>query len=307
MTRSAPRTLLGDLGFGEGPRWRDGKLWFSDVLKNKVLTVNLDGRAETVAEVPVPSGLGWTTDGDLLIVSQGQSSLLCLRGGGLDTAADLSGLLHGGNVLNDMVVDGQGRAYVGFDPPEDGPEPTTGIILVAPGEAPRVVVEELIYPNGSVVTPDGRTLIVAETFGARISAFDIQTDGSLANRRAFAELDAAHTPDGIALDAEGAVWAGSFVPGEFLRVAEGGRILDRIDAGGRRAVACALGGPDRRTLFMLVSETTIEDLAKGICRSWIQAIEVDVPGQAGRKIGMWSVTVRRGTARPCPRAAGAQS
>src|SRR4051812_23500969 len=147
MTYPTARTLLGDLGFAEGPRWRQGKLWFSDVLKNQVMTVDLDGRAETIAEVKVPSGLGWTTDGDLLIVSQGQSSLLRLGTNGLETAADLSGLLHGGNVLNDMVVDGKDRAYIGFDPPEDGPEPRTGIILVAQDEVPRVAAEDLVYPN----------------------------------------------------------------------------------------------------------------------------------------------------------------
>lgn len=273
----ATRPLLDNLVFPEGPRWRDGKLWFSDMYGGRVLTVDLDGRSELVAEVPQrPSGLGWLPDGRLLIVSMLDRKLLRLDPDGLTTHADLSGLA-GGNT-NDMVVDPAGRAWIGNfgATAADGTRAPAQIVLVDPDGSARVVADGMLFPNGSVITPDGATLIVAETRGARLTAFSIQEDGSLANRRVWADISPAG-PDGICLDAEGAVWVGTYTGGEFLRVREGGEVLERIPTPGRNAVACALGGPDRRTLFLL---TAVGNLAGEVSqiKGWIEVTEVDVPG-----------------------------
>lgn len=271
--------LLDGLRFPEGPRWHEGRLWFSDMHDHKVMAVGLDGRAETIVEVPQqPSGLGWTRDGQLLVVSMLDRRLLRLDGGRLVEVADLSRLAacH----CNDMVVDAAGRAYIGnfgFDLHVEGFEfRHAELILVEPDGRARVVADELSFPNGTVITPDGKTLIVGESFSARFAAFDIQPDGSLTNRREWAKCETG-TPDGICLDAEGAVWYASPVSNECVRIAAGGRVLDRVPVT-NQAYCCMLGGPDRRTLFI----GTAVDSHPAQCRqSRTGAIEITtvaVPG-----------------------------
>jgi sugar lactone lactonase YvrE len=271
------RELLGHLMFAEGPRWHDGKLWFSDMHAHRVMTVDLEGHAETVAEVPArPSGLGFLPDGRLLVVSMTDRRLLRIDPHGLTEVADLSALasFH----LNDMVVDRQGRAYIGnfgFDFNNRQPYKPAELILVTPDGRARVVADQMAFPNGSVITPDGRTLIVGESFSRVLTAFDVEPDGSLARRRVWAQLGDG-VPDGICLDAEGAIWAASPLTKEVLRVHEGGKVSERIGFA-TQAIACMLGGADRRTLFVITnsgSGPATADKRDGR----IETMRVDVPG-----------------------------
>jgi len=262
----------------EGPRWRDGKLWVSDMHDDRVLTVDLAGRRETVVEVPGrPSGLGWLPDGRLLVVSMTDRRLLRLDATGLNVAADLSGLatFH----CNDMVVDAQGRAYVGnFGSDfEAGEAPRSATLaLVLPDGSVHAAAEDLAFPNGTVLTPDGRTLIVAESFGQRLTAFDVAADGRLGQRRIWAALEGA-VPDGICLDAEGTIWVASPLSKEVLRVREGGQVAERIRTA-TQAIACMLGGPERRTLFVLTAQSFRRDECRQQRNARIEAVEVEVPG-----------------------------
>jgi len=275
--------LLEGLAFPEGPRWRAGKLWFSDMHNHRVMTVDLDGRSETVVEVPTqPSGLGWRPDGTLLVVSMTDRSVLALEGGTLRRVADLSrnATWH----CNDMVVDAQGRAYVGnfgFDLYAEPLEPvTTALIRVDLDGQARPVAEDLSFPNGTVITPDGKTLIVGESFAQRLTAFDVTEDGLLANRRVWAQLEDC-TPDGIALDAEGGIWIASPISHECVRVEEGGRITHRLPVGapedGRQAFACMLGGPDGKTLFALTALESEPEKARALQSGRIEITRVDIP------------------------------
>jgi len=280
MKEYSPTVLVGEgVTFGEGPRWHGGKLWFSDMHAHRVMTVDVNGRLEPVVTVPNrPSGLGFDVQGRPLIVSMSDRRLLRLANGALETVADMSSLMPGD--ANDMVVDGSGRAFVGnfgFDLFAGTPPKTTCLVAVDPDGSARVVADELSFPNGTVVTADGKTLIVAETFAGTLTAFNIKADGSLSGRRFFAHLGD-RQPDGICLDAEGAVWASCFGQDEYIRVWEGGEIAARVAVPGRRAVACMLGGEDRRTLFLLTAETNVEDLAQGKSRGAIETARVDVPG-----------------------------
>ena len=274
-----PEVLLDGLIFLEGPRWYDGKLWFSDMFAGQVRTVDLSGNTEVVAEVAErPSGLGFLPDGRLLIVSMQNRQLLRLDRTGLTSVADLSDLAVGSP--NDMVVDTHGRAYIGHFGYDlfGGEEPRpASLLLVTPDGQIREVADGLEFPNGTVISPDGKTLIVAETFGRRLTAFSIADDGGLSERRVFAQFDE-ETPDGICLDARGGVWVSSFESGEFVRVEDGGTITDRIPVPGKRAVACALGGPQRQTLFLLTAETTLEELAQGKSIGRVETVRVDTPG-----------------------------
>lgn len=249
-----PETLIDKLCFGEGPRWHDGALWFSDMHAHEVLRVSESGKPERVCEVPHwPSGLGWLPGGDLLVVSMTDRRLLRWNGKKLDVHADLSELasFH----CNDMVVTPEGRAYVGnfgFDlHGQQQPRPAELIAVEADGSA-RVVAEDLQFPNGTVLTPDGRTLIVAESWGACLSAFDVTPDGSLANRRVWARLPDGALPDGICLDAEGGIWAASPATNECLRLLEGGEVTHRAITS-QGAFACMLGGEDGRRLYILTA------------------------------------------------------
>lgn len=271
--------LLDGLAFPEGPRWHDGRLHFSDMHAAAVLAVDDAGRAETIVTVPnSPSGLGWLPDGRMLVVSMHDRRLLRLDAGGLAVVADLAGLasFH----CNDMVVDTRGRAYVGnfgFDLYAEKPEfRKTNLVLVHPDGRAIEVANDLAFPNGTVITPDGRTLIVGESFGARLTAFDVADDGSLANRRVFAKLEGA-VPDGICLDAEGAVWVASPVSAEVLRVHEGGRVSRRIPVA-TQAFACMLGGADRRTLYVCTAATSQPDECRAKRTGRIETTRVDVPG-----------------------------
>jgi len=271
--------LLGGLGFAEGPRWHDGRLWFSDMGAARVMAVALDGRAEVVLEVPTrPSGLGWLPDGRLLVVSMRDRRVLRLEPDGeVVVHADLADLASFD--CNDMVVDGLGRAYVGnagFDLSARPLEVRAAeVVLVTPDGEARVVDDEVVFPNGSVVTPDGSTLVVAETFGQCLTAFTIAEDGSLTDRRTFASLRGT-SPDGICLDAEGAVWVADANGSACLRVREGGEVVDRVDTG-RGCFACMLGGADRRTLFLMTAEG-FEGAAIRRRTAAIEVVEVEVPG-----------------------------
>jgi sugar lactone lactonase YvrE len=264
--------------FLEGPRWHDGKLWVSDMHDDRVLTVDLAGHRETVVEVPGhPSGLGWLPDGRLLIVSMTDRQLLRLDPSGLRVVADLSAIatFH----CNDMVVDAHGRAYVGnfgYDFEAGMPSRSAVLALVLPDGTVRVATEDLAFPNGAVITPDGRTLIVGESFGARLTAFDIAPDGTLGRRRVWAALQGA-VPDGICLDAEGAIWVASPLSKEVVRVREGGEVAERIPTA-TQAIACMLGGLERRTLFVLTSESFNRDACRAQRSARIEVVDVDVPG-----------------------------
>ena len=280
METLTPSVLLEGLLFPECPRWHEGKLWLSDMSAYKVQTVDLDGRLETIASVAErPAGLGFLPDGRLMVISMRNRRLLRLEADGLGEIADLTDLTTGN--LNDMVVDAEGRAYIGnfgydYDSSPMSLRPTN-IVLVTPDGRARSVADGLIFPNGMVISPDGGTLIVAETFASRLTAFTVTPDGSLTDRRSFAELGGP-LPDGICLDADGAVWVGSPTTGEFLRVVEGGTVTHRVPVPGKWAVACMLGGSDRLTLFLCTAETTPEDQSKDKSKGWIETVRVEVPG-----------------------------
>ncbi len=272
-------TLLDGLRFGEGPRWHDGKLYFSDMHANHVMTVDLEGRSSVVCEVPNnPSGLGWLPDGTMLVVSMTDRKLMRMeRGGALKVHADLSKLapFH----CNDMVIDSKGRAYVGnfgYDLHKGEKARGTVLIMVTLEGKARVVADDLMFPNGTVITPDGRTLVVGESFGRRLTAFDIAADGSLANRRVWADLGN-NVPDGIALDAEGAIWVASPMSSEVIRVREGGEVTERIKVA-TDAFACMLGGADRKTLFVLTSASSDPAVCLANATGKIEITKVDVPG-----------------------------
>ena len=285
--RRTTKVLLDGLDFPEGPRWHDGKLWFSDMDRGLVMTVDLNGKADIIVKAGAEtSGLGWLSDGTLLVVLMADRRLLRLKAGELLEVADLSGLAS--FMANDMVVDAYGSAYIGhfgfaFMDLTIAPRPAE-IILVTPAGDARIVADEMAFPNGMVITPDGRTLIVAESLAARLTAFDIASDGSLARRRVWAEFDdlgfrpydpTRVFPDGICLDAAGAIWMAS--PGgggEVLRVLEGGEVTDRV-AVERQPFAAMLGGPDRRTLFVCTSRMG-ESFTSGIGR--IETVHVETPG-----------------------------
>ena len=279
MAAQEPRILVDGLTFPEGPRWHDGRLYFSDIHAHQVKAVDMEGRLEIIADVPTkPSGLGWLPDGRMLIVSMLTKKLLRLGPDGLEEAADLAPFFSGH--ANDMVVDKDGRAYIGNTGAEIWSDPPTEfqpchVATVSPDGEARVVARDLLGPNGMVITQDGRTLIVAEPRGERLTAFTIESDGSLSNQRVWAELEG--PPDGIAIDAEDCVWASvPRSPGKFLRVAEGGDIKQRFEVSDRLGIACALGGPDRKTLFMLESFQSAPDSQPGNGR--IRIVEVDTPG-----------------------------
>ena len=277
MSGSETRVLLDGLTFPEGPRWHDGRLWFSDFYSHRVLAVDLEGNVETVAEVAEqPSGLGWTPDGTLLAVSMLDRRLLAIEGGDQRVVADLSDLA--GGPCNDMVVDKQGRAYVGNFGSYDGERPATVMVRVDPDGSMTVVAEEIAFPNGTVISAAGSTLVVAETRASRLTAFDVADDGSLSNRRVWAQLDGVF-PDGTCLDAEGAIWVADAGPEghRVLRVLEGGRIERAISVGDQRAFACMLGGPERRTLFVCTSSASGDEAAQKK-DGRIEIIDVDTPG-----------------------------
>ena len=270
--------LVEGLVFPECPRWHDGKLWFSDMHARRVMTVDLRGNIESILEVPgQPAGLGWLPDGRLLVVSMTDRRLLRLDPEGLIEVSDLSELAS--YHCNDMVVDAPGRAYIGnfgFDMFSQQPFVPAAIALVDPDGTTRIAADNMAFPNGTVITPDGRTLIVAETWAQSLTAFDIEEDGSLANRRVWAEIADA-TPDGICLDRENAIWVASPLSGEVLRCREGGEITHRVRPK-RQAYACMLGGEDCRTLFVCTAEAMNPDETREMISGSIEIVQVEVPG-----------------------------
>jgi sugar lactone lactonase YvrE len=239
---TATRTLLTGLGFGESPRWHDGRLWFCNWKTQQVVAVDLDGNSEVVTHIPssIPFSIDWLPDGRLLAVS-GQEALLLRQeaDGSLVTHADLRGI---DGVFNEIVVDGRGNTYV-----------NGGVVaVVTPDGTARQVAGDINFGNGMVVTPDNSTLIVAESHGNRLTAFDIATDGALSNRRVWADLGDGF-PDGICLDADNAIWYGDVPNKRCVRVREGGAVLQTIELD-RGCFACMLGGSDGTMLFMMTAE-----------------------------------------------------
>jgi len=286
------RVLTGGIYFGEGPRWRDDRLWFSDFYAHAVMSVSLAGDLRTEFEIDdQPSGLGWTPTGELLVVSMTKRQILRRTPAGeLSIHADLSHIatFH----CNDMVVDAVGGAYVGnfgFDldaaiaargvPSVLADHPTAKLAYVAPDGQTRIAAEDMHFPNGSVITPDGKTLIVGETLSGVLTAFDIGANGDLSNRRVWASTAPA-IPDGSCLDASGAVWVANPVAPQCLRIAEGGEVLETIDT--RQACyACMLGGDDGKTLFMLTADSSDGGAAASKQTGRILVASVDNP-HAGR-------------------------
>ena len=270
---------MNGLAFPESPRWHDDRLWFSDWGAHEVIAVELDRRSEVIVRVrSFPMCIDWLPDGRLLIVSASEGLLLRReRDGSLVAHADLSSLAD--FKWNDIVVDGRGNSYVnntGFDFP--GGEFAPGILaLVTPEGFARQVADEVAFPNGMVVTPDNSTLIVAESYGNKLTAFDIAADGSLSNRRLWADLRGG-VPDGICLDAENAIWYGDVPNKRCVRVREGGEVLQTIHLD-RGCFACALGGADRRTLFLMANEWRgTAKMADGSRTGQVLTAEAPAPG-----------------------------
>lgn len=271
--------LVEGFGFVEGPRWHDDRLYFSDMGAKQVYAVDQIGKLQEVCVVEQrPSGIGWLPDNRMLVVSMNDRRVLRLEpDGSLVEHADLSGLAAA--PCNDMVVDGRGNAYVGnpgYDmrnPPS--PLPAAQVVLVRPDGSAEIVDDSVLFPNGSAVTPDNRTLIVGETMGRKLTAWDIAGDGTLSNRRTYADMPG-RSPDGIALDADGGVWVADASGNACVRVLEGGEITDVIDTG-RGCFACALGGDDRRTLFLLTGEGFSGEAMRKRTGA-IETVHVTVPG-----------------------------
>ncbi len=282
MARKTDVVLEG-LAFPEGPRWREGRLWFSDMHADVVLAMDEGGKTERIVEVPnQPSGLGWLPDGRMLVVSMKDRRLLRLDPEGLALVADLSA--HATWHCNDMLVDEQGRAYVGnFGSEihgEHGELVPAVLCRVDPDGSVHVAARDLRFPNGTVLTPDGRTLILGETFSACLTAFDRDpATGELSNRRVWAPLSGA-VPDGICLDEEGAIWVASPIGHHILRVAEGGEVLDRIELE-TEAFACMLGGSDGKTLYVCTAATSDPAVCRAEPTGRIEALAVGA-GRAGR-------------------------
>jgi len=271
------RVIVSDLVFPESPRWRSGRLWVSDWGAHEVHALDLVGGDEVVARIDsFPMCIDHLPDGRLLVVSSRDRRVLRRQAdGSLVTHADLGSIDE--HAWNDIVVDGRGNAYVnniGFDFP--GGEFAPGLVaLITPDGAARKVADGLAFPNGMAVTPDNATLIVAESYGQTLTAFDIAADGDLSNRRTWAEVD--DHPDGICLDADGAVWYADVGTSRCVRVREGGEVLASIELD-RGCFACVLGGPDRRTLFMAVNEWAGPQAMTDARRGQVIATEAPAPG-----------------------------
>ena len=281
------------LSFGDAPRWHDGRLWFSDFYRHGIFSLGDDGERLERTVMTQPSGLGWGADGTMLVVSMTDCAVLAVGADGeARLHADLSE--YCGYWANDMVVGEDGTAYVGnfgfaLDPwleehgigalfDEPGP-PKTNLVVLAPDGAVRQVVADMAFPNGMVLSEDGATLVVAETMGRRLTSFDVAADGSLSERRVFAQFELVF-PDGICLDAEGQVWLANAASPECLRIAEGGEVTARL-ATTQPSYACMLGGEDRRTLYAMTAPSSTASVVRELRDARIEAAVVEVPG-AGR-------------------------
>jgi sugar lactone lactonase YvrE len=281
---SEPRVLLSGLALVESPRWHDGRLWFAHWGTREIVAVDPEGNSEVVGEGA--PGLGWSIDwlpdGRLLVTGQkrGESTGRLMRreaDGSMVQHADLSGVA--GHGWNEIVVDGRGNIYLNGQDFDflAGQPPTPGIVaLVTPDGSARRVADGIDFPNGMVVTPDNSTLIVAESFAGRLTAFDIAEDGSLSNRRVWADLGGPGNGDGICLDAEGCVWT-PVLGNACARVREGGEVLQRVQLD-RFCFACMLGGPDRQTLFMLAADWRgVENVEATVAARTGQVLAVPAP------------------------------
>lgn len=280
MGRKVDR-LLDGLVFPEAPRWHNGVLWFSDMFARRVMTVNLIGHAEVIAELDdEPSGLGFLPDGTPLVVLMNRRQIVRLDGSNVRVHVDLNHIPA--TFLNDMVVTSNGRSYVdSIVRKAKGDIGTDKIVLIEPDGRSRVAADNdefslMATPNGLVITPDEKTMIFASTGHFRLAAMSIEPDGSLSRPRVFAETPGV-APDGICLDAEGAVWVGGLDSNQFLLVRDGGQVAESISMEDRVAVACLLAGPDRRTLFLLSARGQrghFRERSEG----FIDVVSVDVPG-----------------------------
>jgi len=283
-----PEILAENIYFGEAPRWHDGRLWFSDFHAHAVKSVSMAGDLRVECEIQDrPSGLGWLPDGSLLIVSmQRRQVLRRALDGALSLYADLSSVaaFH----CNDMVVDAHGHAFVGnfgFDldaairargvPDVIADHPTAALARIDPDGSAHVAADGLHFPNGMVITPDGATLIIGETLGGALTAFDLAPDGNLSNRRVWASIWP-RVPDGIALNADGAIWIANPVAPECALIAEAGVVLEVIDTG-MPCFACMLGGADGRTLFMLTAPSSDAKICAQAALGQLLAVTVDTP------------------------------
>ncbi len=280
---STAEPFLEGLHFGEGPRWHEGRLWYSDFFDEAVFSAGPDGDRRREVDVPGrPSGIGWLPDGRMLVVSMTERAVKRLEPDGtLVHHGDLTpwATFHG----NDMVVASDGRAYAGnfgFDLEAaalgQGRFRTTSLVRVDPDGTSCEAAPDLAFPNGTVIFPDGRTLVVAESAGARLTAFDVGADGSLSQRRVWAELDGC-APDGICLDADGCIWVANALGAECRRVAQGGDVVDRVETS-QFCYACTLGGPDRRTLYCLTAPGSLEAEVAGKRAGRVERAQVGTPG-----------------------------
>ena len=281
-------TLTDGLYFGEGPRWHNGRLWFSDFYDHAVKSMDMAGRVSIEHRFEdQPSGLGWLPDGRLLVVSMRALKVLRQEGRGFVEHADLSGLAR--HMCNDMVVDGNGRAWVGnfgFDLDAElsrrgvasvvAEHPSTNLVRVDPDGSVHLAAREMHFPNGTVITPDGKTLVVGETLASCLTAFDILADGSLANRREWAALGQ-RAPDGICLDADGNIWVANAVAPECVLIAPGGEVL-QVVATSQNCYACMLGGDDGRDLYAVTALTSHHDVAAVERTGKIETARVKTPG-----------------------------
>lgn len=273
------RPLATGFCYPEGPRWRDGLLWFSDQHDGHVYALDAQGRVVERFAVPGrPSGLGWLPGGDLLVVSMEHRCLYRRENDALHPYADLRGVHPADS--NDMVVDASGRAWVGnigFDYFGGESVRSTCIARVDPDGRVAAVAHDLYCPNGTVIGADGESLIVAETFAMRLTAFAIAADGSLSQRRIWADLDG-RSADGICLDAEGHVWAAIPLSQAVLRIAPGGAIVDQVQVEHANPYACALGGADGRTLHICCAPDHDAAVTRERRGGRIDTARVAVPG-----------------------------
>ena len=274
-----PKVVLDGGRYFEGPRWHSGRLWFVDCMNRTLLSLGSAGEREQHAKIEddTPCGLGILPDGKLVVLTMFCKRLITYADGQLSPYADLSGVATG--TIDDMIIDGLGRAYVGdlgFDlPPPPDRGPVGRIILVMPDGKARVVADGLRFPNGIAISADNTRLVVAEMEGDCLAEYDIRNDGSLTFRRRFGIMRA---PDGICLDHEGAVWVASYDEDAFIRIDRDGRELQRIEVAARRAIACVLGGPERRTLFCLSAATSHEELRQRKSSARIEVVDVEILG-----------------------------
>src|SRR5436305_2441185 len=279
---SEMHTLLTGLAFGESPRWHQDRLWFADWGAQEIIAVDLEGKSEVIVKVSFPSFpmcFDWLPDGQLLLVSSRNGLLLRMESGGsLVTHADLSRLSEKGHPWNEIDIDGRGNAYInnqGFDFPGGEFAPGT-IALLTPHGAARQVADGIAFPNGMAVTSDNSTLIVAESYDNKLTAFDIEASGSLSHRRVWAERGTDH-PGGICLDAEGALWYADVGNKHCVRVREGGEVLQMIELD-RGCFACILGGADSKTLFMVATSWKgVENMTDGSRTGQILTVRAPAP------------------------------